>query len=75
MKEMADSSTICSHFKCSNLTYFIFNPKSQNLINDVVGHLPFTAPAEDILDGLVDLGFDVISAKQISATLQSPAKG
>jgi hypothetical protein len=24
---------------------------------------------------LVDLGFDVISAKQISATLQSPAKG
>jgi hypothetical protein len=31
-------------------------------------HLPVSTPAEDIADGVVILGFDVISFKQTSAT-------
>jgi hypothetical protein len=35
---------------------------------------PFTIPAEDISDGLVNIGFDVISDKQMPATRQSRAE-
>jgi hypothetical protein len=40
-----------------------------------IWHLPFATPVEDISDGLVELGFDVISAKQMSATRRSLAEG
>jgi branched-subunit amino acid transport protein AzlD len=33
------------------------------IIKAVIRHLPFTTPAEDISDGLVDFSFDVISVK------------
>jgi hypothetical protein len=38
-------------------------------------HLPLITLAEDISDGLVSLGFDVISVKQMTTTLHSPPKG
>jgi hypothetical protein len=66
MKEMADFLTICSHFKSSNLPYFTFYCKSQRPIKAVILHLPFTSPAEDISDRLVDIGFDIISNNQIA---------
>jgi hypothetical protein len=75
MKEMADFETICSHFKSNNLPYFTFYSKSQKHIKAAIQHLPFTTPAENISDGLVDTGFDIISIKQMSATHQSPAEG
>jgi hypothetical protein len=68
---MAVSSTIRSHFESNNLPYFTFYPKSQKPITAVIRHLPFTSPAER----LMDLGFDVISVKQMSATRRSPADG
>jgi hypothetical protein len=59
-KEMTDLSAI--------LPYFTFCPKSQK-------HFTVSAPAEDILYGLVDLGFDIISVKQMYTTCRSPAEG
>jgi hypothetical protein len=41
----------------------------------VIRHLPFNTLAKDISDGLVDLGFDIIRVKQMSATRRSPAEG
>jgi hypothetical protein len=41
---------------------------SQKPIKAVILQVPFTSLAEDISDGLVDLGFDVISVKQMPAT-------
>jgi hypothetical protein len=75
MKEIADFSPITSHFKCNNFPYFNFYPKSQKSIKAVICHLPYTTPAEDISDGLVNLEFDVTSIRQMSATHQSPAEG
>jgi hypothetical protein len=75
MKDLANFLTIHSHFESSNLPYITFYPKSQRPIKAVIGHLPFTTPAEDISDGLVVLGSDVISAKQMSATHRSPEGG
>jgi hypothetical protein len=37
----------------------------------VIRHLPVNTPAEDIAEGLVDLGFDVISVKQMSTAGRS----
>jgi hypothetical protein len=74
-KEMADLSTILSHFKSNNPPYFTFYPKYQKHIKAVIWYLSFTTPAEDISVGLVDLDLDVISVKQMSATHQSPAEG
>jgi hypothetical protein len=71
-KEIADFSTIRFHFETNNLPCFTFYPKSQKPVKAVIRHLPFTTPVEDISDGLVDLGIDVISVRQMSATRRSP---
>jgi hypothetical protein len=73
MKEMVNFSAIHSYFESSDLPYFTFYPKSQKPIKAVIWHLPVSAPAEDISDGLVNLGFEVISVKQMSTTHRSPA--
>jgi hypothetical protein len=39
----------------------------------VIRHLPHNTPAEEISDGLVSRGFDVISVKQMTATRRSPS--
>jgi hypothetical protein len=41
----------------------------------MIRHLPHNTPAEDISDGLVSLGFDVISVKQMTATHRSISDG
>jgi hypothetical protein len=74
-KGMVDFSTIRSHFESNNLPYSTVYPKFQKPVKAVIQQLPFTTPAEDISDGLVNFAFDVISVKQMSATLQSPAEG
>jgi hypothetical protein len=38
----------------------------------VIRHLPHNIPAEDISEGLVSLGFNVVSFKQMTATRRSP---
>jgi hypothetical protein len=74
-KEMADFSAIKSHFDTQNLQYFTFYLKFQKPIKAVIRHLPSNTPAEDISDGLVDLGYDIISVKQMSTTRQSSTEG
>jgi hypothetical protein len=46
-------------------------PKSEKLIKVVIHHLPVNTPAEDIAEGLVDLGFDIIGIKQMSTARRS----
>jgi hypothetical protein len=74
-KEMADISSIRSQFENNNSPYFTFYPKSQKPIKAVIQQLAVSAPAEDISDGLVSLGFDVTSVKQMSTTRRSPTEG
>jgi hypothetical protein len=38
----------------------------------VIRHLPINTPAEDIVEGLADLGFNVISTKQMSTARRYP---
>jgi hypothetical protein len=73
-KSMADFSAVRSYIENNNLAYFTFYPKSIKAIKAVIRHLPLSTPAEDISDGLVRLGFDVISVKQITATRRSPSE-
>jgi hypothetical protein len=68
---MADFQSVKSHFDSQNLSYYSF-PKSEKPIKVVIRHLPYNTPAEDISDGLVSLGFDVVSVQQMIATRRSP---
>jgi hypothetical protein len=65
---MADLSAIRKHLDNNNLSYFTFFPKSEKPMKAVIRHLPTNTPAQDISDGLVDLGFDIISVKQMSTS-------
>jgi hypothetical protein len=65
---MVDFRSVKSHFDTNNLSYYSFYPKSEKPLKAVIRHQPHNTPAEDIYDGLVSLGFDVISVKQMTAT-------
>jgi hypothetical protein len=69
---MADFQSVNSHFDTNNLSYYTFYPKSEKPMRAVIRHLLHITSAEDISDGLVSLGFDVISVKQMTATHRSP---
>jgi hypothetical protein len=71
-KDMVDYQAVRAHFDQNSLTYFTFFPKSEKPVKAVIRHLPSNTPAKDISDGLVDLGFDVISVKQMSSARRSP---
>jgi hypothetical protein len=43
-------------------------------IKAVIRHLPRNITDEDISDGLVDLGFDIFSVKQMSFIHQTPTE-
>jgi hypothetical protein len=72
-RNLADFQSVKSHFDSQNLSYYTFFPKSEKPIKAVIRHLPHNTPAEDISNGLVSLGFDVISVKQMTATRRSPS--
>jgi hypothetical protein len=74
-KEMADFSAIKKHLENHNLSYFTFFPKSEKPVKDVIRHLLKDTPAQNISDGLVSLGFDVINVKQMTATRRIPTEG
>jgi hypothetical protein len=69
----ANFQSVKSHIDANNLSYYSFYPKSEKPMKAVIRHLPHNNPAEDISEGLVSLGFDVISFKQITATRRSPS--
>jgi hypothetical protein len=60
---MVDFLGVKSHLENHNLAFFTFFPKSEKPMKAVIQHLPINTPAEDICDGLVSLGFDVVSVK------------
>jgi hypothetical protein len=62
-RSMADFQSFKSLFDAHNLSYYSFYPKSEKPMKAIIRHLPQKTPAEDISDGLVSLGFDVISIK------------
>jgi hypothetical protein len=70
-KEMADYSAIKEYLSSQNQNYFIFYLKSLKPIEAVIRHLPGNTPAEEIYEGLVELGFDIICMKQMSTTRRS----
>jgi hypothetical protein len=69
---MVDYQAVKEYFKQNSLAYFTYFPKSEKPVKAVICHLPSNTPAQDISDGLVDLGFDVISIKQMSSARRSP---
>jgi hypothetical protein len=71
-KDMVDYQAIRNYFDKTSLAYFTFYPKSLKPIKAVIRHLPTNTPAQDISDGLVDLGFDVVSVKQMTSARRSP---
>jgi hypothetical protein len=74
-KSMTDFEAVKSYFSTHNLAYYSFFPKSQKPIKAVLRHLPSNTPAEDISEGLVTLGFDIISVKQMTICHRSPSEG
>jgi hypothetical protein len=68
---MVDYQAVKTYFKRNSLSFFTFFPKSEKPIKAVTRHL-LNTPAQDISNGLVDLGFDVISVKQMSSARRSP---
>jgi hypothetical protein len=69
---MADFQSVKSHFDSQNLSHYSFFPKSEKPVKAAIRHLSHNTPAEDISDGLVSLGFDVVSVKQMTAIRRSP---
>jgi hypothetical protein len=70
-REMADYSAIRPHFDGRNLSYYTFHPKSDDPNKAVIRHLPINTPAEDICSGLTELGFSIMSARQLTANRRS----
>jgi hypothetical protein len=66
-----DYQSVKTYFESKNLSYYTFYPKSEKPIKAVIHHLPVNTPAKDISEGLVDLGFNVISVKQMSTARKS----
>jgi hypothetical protein len=71
---MADFQSVKSYFENHNLSYFSFFSKNENPIKAVICHFPHDTPAVDISEGLVSLGFDVVSVKQMTTTRRSPTE-
>lgn len=69
---MMDFSAWKAHFKRDNLHCFSF---SLNLKTPLKLWFALQSPAEDIHSGLVQLGFDIITIKQMSANCLSAAEG
>jgi hypothetical protein len=62
---MVDFQAVKAHFDSQNLSYCSF-PKSEKSIKVVIHHLPINTPAEDIAEGLVDLGFEYKSQNALT---------
>jgi hypothetical protein len=69
---MVDYQSVKGHFEANNLSYYTFYLKSERPMKAVIRHLPINTPAKDIPEGLVDLGFEAISVRQMSTARQSP---
>jgi hypothetical protein len=69
---MVGFPAVKKYLENNNLFYFSLYPTSEKPIKAVIHYLPQNTPAEDISDGLVSLGFDIIGVKQMTATRRIP---
>jgi hypothetical protein len=67
-REMADYFSIKQLFDHRQLSYFTFHPKCEKPIKAVIRHLASDTPAEDISQELTALGFNIISARQMTVS-------
>jgi hypothetical protein len=73
-KILADFAAAKSHLKTYNLPYFTFYPKYLKPFKAVIRHIPMNTPAEDISEGLMELGFVIISVKQMTTNHRSQSE-
>jgi hypothetical protein len=71
-REMADYSAIRALFDGRNMNYYTFHAKSDKPIKAVIRNLPIETPAEDICNGLSELGFSVMSVRQLTSNRRPP---
>jgi hypothetical protein len=72
---MMDYSAIRTFFDDQKYHYFTFHAKSEKPIKAVIRQLTSDTPAEDIASSLQDLGFRLISVKQMISSRPSPKTG
>jgi hypothetical protein len=71
IKDMVYYQAVKQFFETKSLSYYTFYPKAEKPIKAVICHLPIDTHVEDIADGLVDLGFDIISVRRMSTARHS----
>jgi hypothetical protein len=71
---MVNYLVVKAHFDTNKLAYITFYPVSKKAMKALIRHLPQNSPPEDVSDGLVDLGLDIITVKQRSSTRRSCAE-
>jgi hypothetical protein len=65
-------SAMKSHLEKNNLRYFTLSPNAEKHIKALIRHLPQDTPAEDTSNSLEELRFNVINARQMTATRTAP---
>jgi hypothetical protein len=71
-KDITGFQAVKAYFENNALTFYTFYLKLETPIKAIIHHLPYNTPAEDIADGLLGLGFDIVNAKQMSTSCRSP---
>jgi hypothetical protein len=69
---MANYSAIRALFDGRNMNYYTSHPKSDKPIKAVIRNLLIETPAEDICNGSSELGFSVMSVRQLTSNRRSP---
>jgi hypothetical protein len=72
---MADYEATQNLLANQGLPYFTFYTKSDKSIKAVITHLPSNTSSEDIIVAFQELGYEVISGKQMTADRPSPEEG
>jgi hypothetical protein len=72
---MADCKTIQNLLSQKGLPFFTFYTKGDKPVKAAIRHLPNNTSSEDIRVALQELGYEVISVKQMTAKHPSPLGG
>jgi hypothetical protein len=71
-KSMADYKTIQNLLSQKYLPFFTFYTKGEKPVKAAIRHLPINTSSEDITVARQELGYEVISLKQMTANGPSP---
>jgi hypothetical protein len=70
-RDIADYSAIRALSDGKKMSYYTFHPKFEKPIRAVIRHLPIETPAEDMCNGLTELGFSLMSVRQLTTNRRS----